>query len=135
MWGPHTIDCFASACNAQLDRFHTRFAEFGSLAIDSFTTNWEGENNWWCPPLCLVPRLLKHAQACRATGSLIVPLWESAPYWPVLWSGIKFRSFVLEWFDLPLSDKLFLPTRSGSVLFDKQVPNTRVLALRVSFAV
>ena len=37
------------------------------------------------------------------------------------------------WCDLPLSDHLFLPTRSGSVLFDGLVPNTRVLALRISF--
>ena len=43
MWGPHTIDCFASACNAQLDRFHTRFAEFGSLAIDSLLLTGKGK--------------------------------------------------------------------------------------------
>ena len=66
MWGPHTNDCFASETNAQLERFHSRFAEVNSEAVDSFTVNSQGDNNWWCPPLYLVPRVLRHAQVCKA---------------------------------------------------------------------
>ena len=46
--------------------------------------NWSGESNWWCPPPALIPRVLRHAEWCRAYGSLVGPCWESAPYWPLL---------------------------------------------------
>ena len=73
IWGPHTVDRFASEHNAQLPKFNSRFWNPGSEAIDSFTVNWYGENNWWCPPLYLVLRLLYHAKTCKAVGTLIVP--------------------------------------------------------------
>ena len=50
MWGPHTVDCFASAANMQMEHFNSRLAELGSEVVDTFTTDWRGENNWWCPP-------------------------------------------------------------------------------------
>jgi len=50
VWGPYTIDRFASAHNAQLGRFNSRFRTPGSEAIDTFTCDWSGENNWWCLP-------------------------------------------------------------------------------------
>eukprot|EP00731_Ephydatia_muelleri_P018538 Em0011g578a len=84
LWGPHTVDRFASHYNMQLPRFNSRFASPGAEAVDAFTVNWSGENNWWCPPPVLIPRVLRHAEGCRALGTLVVPCWESAPYWPLL---------------------------------------------------
>ena len=52
--GPHTVDRFASYFNTQLPRFNSRFWNLGSEAVDTFTCNWEGENNWWCPPVYLI---------------------------------------------------------------------------------
>ena len=67
-------------------------------------------------------------------GTLVVPLRPSAPYRPILWSEEgKFQNFVQQWCDLPLSQDLFCPTHSGSVLFDGSMPNTRVLALHLQF--
>ena len=57
--GPHT-----AGYNSQLDRFNSCYAVPGTEAVDAFTEHWGGENNWWCPPLCLVPRVLRHARAC-----------------------------------------------------------------------
>ena len=52
--------------------------------------DWGGENNWWCPPIYLIPRVLGHAQETHAEGTLIVPQWPSAPFWPMLFaSGSK----------------------------------------------
>ena len=84
LWGPHTIDRFANTDNTQIERFNSRFWCPGSEAVDAFTVNWNVENNWLCPPISLVPHVLKHALACMAQGTLIVPLWRSAPYWPLL---------------------------------------------------
>ena len=38
----------------------------------------------------LVPRVIRHAQACGAVGTLVVPCWLSAPFWPILCPDGKF---------------------------------------------
>ena len=50
LWGPHDVDRFANYHNRQLERFNSRFWNPQSEAVDAFTVNWHGENNWWCPP-------------------------------------------------------------------------------------
>ena len=133
-YGPHTVDRFASTYNTQLQRFNSRYWNPGSEAVDAFTVDWGGENNWLCPPIGLIPRVLRHAQRCKAEGTMIVPYWESAPFWPILcpW-GSTFESFVVAWCDLPSVENLFIPGHSGAVLFGGDAPNTRVLALRLCF--
>ena len=98
--------------------------------------DWSGENNWWCPPISLIPRVIRHAQACGAKGSIVVPLWPSAPFWPMLcpFKTGYFATFVREVRELPQVDSLFLPGLSGAVLFNGEVPNTQVLALRCDFS-
>jgi hypothetical protein len=81
-WGTHTIDCFASPENAQLPRFHSWFWSPGSVAVNTFTVNWGEEVNWWVPPLHLVCHTISHALNCKAKGTLVVPMWKSAPFWP-----------------------------------------------------
>ena len=117
-WGPHTVDRFASFQNSQVPRFNSRCWNPGSDAVDAFTVDWSGENNWWCPPIGLIPRVIRHAQACRAKGSIVVPLWPSAPFWPML---CPFRTGCLATFvrkvrESPQVDSLFLPGWSGAVL-------------------
>ena len=94
-WGPHSIDRFADNYNTQVARFNSRFACPGTEAVDAFTVHWGcGENNWWCPPPGLVARVVRHAEARRANGTLVVPHWESAPFWPLLCpDGETFASF------------------------------------------
>ena len=134
MWGPHTVDRFANADNAQTERFNSFFWCPGSEAVDTFTVNWHMENNWLCPPIALIPRALRHAKICRAKGTLIVPMWQSAAFWPLLCpDGKNFGEFVENWCDLPLQDSLFLPGKYGETLFKTKVPNTRVLALRLNY--
>ena len=132
-WGPHTIDRFADMHNAQLDRFNSRYWNPGSEAVDAFTCDWGGEINWLCPPLHLISRVIQHAKRTRAQGTLIVPSWCSAPFWPILYpDGQNPASFIQKIKQLPRRDGLFLPQRSGAVLF-KGVPNTDVLALYINF--
>ena len=135
-WGPHTVDRFASFQNCQLPRFNSRCWNPGSEAVDAFTVHWGGEVNWWCPPIPLVPRVIRHAQVCAAKGTLIVPCWPSAPFWPLICrANGQFASFVTMVEELPLSESLFLPGMSGSVLFNGKIPNTKVFALRCNFSI
>ena len=46
MWGPHMVDRFASFFNTQLPRFNSQFWNPESEAVNAFTCDWHGENNW-----------------------------------------------------------------------------------------
>ena len=71
--------------------------------------NWDGENNYACPPICLILRVLIHMRNCKASGSLIVPLWHSAPFWPIICpDGRRFASVIVDW-NFPHSKKPTFP--------------------------
>ena len=133
LWSPHTVDRFADHVNAQIPWFNSRFWVPSSEAVDTFTCDWSMENNWWCPPVYLVPRVLRHAKHTKAKGTLITPQWPSAPFWPLLFpNGWDPVDFVVDWLELPSSETLFLPGKLGSNLFYGLL-NTPVLALRLQF--
>ena len=132
-WGPHTVDRFANYCNTQLPRFNSRFWNPGSEAVDTFTCNWKYENNWWCPPVYLVPRVIHHAQETAAVGTctLVVPKWPSAPYWPTLFPGEgKTLPGAVATMSIDKSEVVICPGRSGVNLF-KGTPNTDLIAIRL----
>ena len=134
MWGPHTIDCFASAYNHQLEKFHSRFWCPGTLAVDTFTVSWEGEVCWLVPPLHLISRVLKHAEHCHALGTLVVPLWKSAVFWPLLCpDGIHLAPFIHAWFLQPYYDGLLQAGRSGANLGDSLTDESMLLLLTFDF--
>ncbi len=132
-WGPHSVDRFASSYNTKLARINSRFWNPDTEAVDAFTVDWSGENNYLCPPVCLIARVLYHACACECTGTLIVPEWPSAWFWPLLYEGHSYRRFVVGVRCLPLMESLVVPGKRGGSLFKSGVPNTNVLALRVDF--
>ena len=139
IWGPHTVDGFADHSNYQLSCFNSRCWNPGSEVVDAFTVNWDAENNWWCPPVALIPKVIELAQACSASGTLIVTEWLTSPFWPVLHPVVErfadfMLDFILEIQELPLSEFLILPSLSGCTLFISKPPNTGVLALRCNFA-
>ena len=132
-WGPHSIDRFASFHNTQLPRFNSRFWNPGTKAVDAFTCNWQDENNWWCPPPYLVPRTIQHALRTRAQGTLLVPQWPSAAFWPMLFpDGDTNAWFVREVRVLQKRNVVICSGRRGSNLFDG-TPNTNLLAVRLDF--
>ena len=135
MFGPHSVDRFASFHNKQLERFNSRYWNPGSEAVSALV-DWSGEINWFFPPVALIPRVLRHAQQCKAEGTftLVVPGWDSAPFWPLIClDGKKFASFVVAWCELPCIEMLFIPGRQRTALFDGQRPNTPILGLRLCF--
>ena len=99
--------------------------------MDAFTCNWGGENNWWCPPIHLIPRLLGHAKETQAKGTLIVPQWPSAPFWPMLFAS-KVRQNVLATEVIEKEKVEICCGRSGDQLFAGR-PNTNLLAVRLDF--
>jgi hypothetical protein len=83
-WGPHTIDLFASEHNAQLARFFTRYPHRDSAGCDALLQSWSTEVVWACPPFGLLFRTISKLQRDGAHGTLVAPVWPTAPWWPAL---------------------------------------------------
>ena len=72
------MDRFADIHNKQLERFNSRYWNPGSEAVDDFTCVWSGQINWLCPPIHLINRVIQHAKATKAQGTLIVTILAGA---------------------------------------------------------
>ena len=83
-FGPFTIDLFADSSNAKASRFYSDFLCPGTLGIDAFTHSWQGENAWICPPVSKIMKVIRKLKQSRLTALLVVPAWQSADFWPVL---------------------------------------------------
>ena len=83
-WGPFSVDRFSSNYNNQIERFNSRFWCPEAEAVDAFSVNWADDINWVCPPVCLIIPTIRHMCQCNAKGTLIIPCWRSAAFWPMI---------------------------------------------------
>lgn len=94
-YGPYTFDRFADNSNTKVSRFNSKYHCPNSSGVDAFTENWGYENNWICPPISLIGAVFRHMKLCKARGTIVVPVWESASFWPLLYpDGLHFPNFV-----------------------------------------
>jgi hypothetical protein len=85
LWGPFSVDAFASQMNTQLPRFWSRYNDDKMEARDALQQSWTGEKLWINPPYALLPRILNPIVQFRVTSAVIIaPLWPSQPWYPVL---------------------------------------------------
>lgn len=80
-WGPHTVDRFAAPHNTQLPRFNSLYRCTGTSAVDAFSQDWAGENNYCHPPIHLLPQLVDFLEATKAVATVVVPDWPAQPWW------------------------------------------------------
>ena len=133
MWGPHTVDRFASAQNTKLKRYNSLFWYQTSESVDAFSQSWQLENNWLVPPINLVSRAIKHILLCRAHGTLIVPKWPSAAFWTMLFDeNMKYREHVTDVLEFAPNQNVFCHGLNTRSLFGSDYFNSRVLAVRLS---
>ena len=132
---------FASHYNNQLNRFNTRYASPGSEAVDALVQDWNDEVNWVCPPIYLIPKVIRHMKRCRAKGALIVPEWLSGLFWPVLCKNqYEFEHFVKDVFVLPKIHDLSLEGPGQTSVKKKKrpvfsgCPVFNMLALKIDFS-
>ena len=86
----------------------------GCSAVDALSQDWRvgggGENNWLCPPVSMVVDVIKNARACCWTGTLIVPVWLSGYFWPLLKPRpSRLASFVTDVVSLQKRSDLIIP--------------------------
>lgn len=100
VYGPHTIDRFASILTRQTKRYNSLFWDPESEAIDALhQSNWQQEMNFVNPPFRLLPRVIELIQRSGAEATVV------APYWP---AKIWHRQLV----DMSVSHPIKLPKTS-----------------------
>ncbi|CAH3178694.1 unnamed protein product [Porites lobata] len=135
LWGPHTCDRFACHYNAKLPKFNTRLYQPGTSGVNAFAQDWSNDNNWLCPPVCLTSKVLSHLKVCNAAGTLVVPLWRSAYFWPRLcFDGLHWSGFVHDWVILPDLPNLFVRGKAKNSIFGRGSLPFPSVALRIDFS-
>lgn len=81
LWGPYTIDRFASSRNTKFFGLIPCFGIQVQKVLIVSVKNWCNENNWLVPPVILIIKTIKYLVSCKAKGRLIVPKWSSSPFW------------------------------------------------------
>lgn len=81
LWGPHSIDRFASQNTAQLRTYNSRFLDPDTAGVDALAqTDWREHNNFVNPPFRMLGQVLQVISQQRATATVIAPIWR-AQYW------------------------------------------------------
>ena len=93
--GPYTVDRFADDRNAKLPCFNSKFYCSGTAHVNAFTADWSYHNNWCSPPVSLIGSTIKHMCRCKGMGTLLLPEWKSAYYWPIICpDGVHLATFI-----------------------------------------
>ena len=128
-YGPYTFDRFADTQNSKVPKFHSKFCCPNTSGVDAFTEHWGGENNWISDPVSLIGAVFRHMKLCQATGTIFVPLWESAYFWPLLYpNGCHLAGFV---HDFTVIDPYYTSSGGNKVFVGR--PKFRTLASYCKF--
>ena len=97
--------------------------------------SWLGECCWLDPPLHLIVRVLKHAKACSAVGTLIIPACKSAPFWPfICLDGRHLANFVHGWDAITFYEGLISVGCSGNNFSSAFYSDSIILILHINFS-
>ena len=84
-WGSHTIERFASYYNSKCKRYNSRWWVSGTEGVNSLDQYWGSpEVNWAVPPPRLIPNVLEKFQNDNAAGTVVIPEWPLATFYPIL---------------------------------------------------
>lgn len=128
------MDWFASEHNKKVDRFYSRYWNPFCEGIDAFTADWGVCTGWFVPPIYLISRVVKYCQMCKARGTLIVPLWVSSSFWPLLFPGGRFLTGIVDWVDIPTTKEDFVSSPMSKRLFGNEDLKFRMLAFKFDFS-
>ena len=130
MFGPFHVDRFADNKNKKLQDFNSKYYCPGSTHVNTFTTNWQKKNNWLCPPIKDIPATIRHLQFCKARGTLLIPCWTSAAWWPLIYpDGKQLATFIK---GILVMDPYYESYSDSNTVF-KGYQAFKTLALKIDF--
>ena len=78
LWGPHTIDRFATMATTKCISYNSRFLDPASMGVDALLQgDWGTENNYVNPPIRLIDQVLDIVCQQQATATIIAPAWKA----------------------------------------------------------
>ena len=83
------VDLFSSRLNRQLEKFVTWFPEPGSYRTDAFSFSWQNYKPYIFAPFNFIGRVVNKIVTDKVDKALlIVPLWRSQSWFPLLLSNM-----------------------------------------------
>ena len=110
LWGPHSVDRFASMENALICRYNSRWNDPGAEAVDCLRlpdVAWRAEVNWCNPPWELLDDLILKLRRSGAAATVVAPRWLERDWYQQL------CDMASESITYPPAHDLFYPGRSG----------------------
>ena len=81
--------------NIKVNKFNSKYFCPTTSHVNAFTDDWSRDHNWLCPPILYIGSVLRHLILWKARGALLVPIWPSSYYWPLIYpDGGKMADFV-----------------------------------------
>ena len=85
------------------------------------------------PPIASIGQVLNHVKVCSAVGTLVVPYWPSAPFWPLLFSEHSdFRFLISGSVKIDNPEGVFVQGRNKNSIFGTMKFQSPVLCLRLN---
>lgn len=103
-FGPPILDCFATHRTRKCQYFYSWFPDPESSGVDAFTLPWK-EHFYAFPPFNLVSRTLRKIMQEDSRGIVVVPFWDTQPWFPLFLKLCQSKFIVFE----PSSDLLISP--------------------------
>ena len=83
-FGVLEIDLFASRINKKYEKYASWKPDPFSVIVDAFSANWACLKFYAFPPFSMVLACVQKIRAEQATGVLVVPLWITQPWFPIV---------------------------------------------------
>jgi hypothetical protein len=84
LWGPHSVDYFASRTNTLLPRFASWNVDERATYIDGLRHLKARENGFAHPPVAIIHKVLQGLYMSSRDLTLVVPAWPSQVWWPMI---------------------------------------------------
>ena len=87
---------------------------------------------WIVPPVHLISRTINHMRMCKARGTLVIPKWKSAVFWPMIINRF-IDNYIKDLSEYKNPNNFFQPRSQENSIFAKQPFNSSVLVLLIEF--
>ena len=133
LWGPHIVDCFANYYNHKLPKYFYRFWNPNNSGVDFFLSVSSRRKLLLIvvPPVGIIPRILHYLKSQQAVGTLVVPLWPSAHFSPLI--AHKYSCYLVA-HTIHIGNEVLTHGRNLNSLLGSDLFNAgNIIALRLKF--
>ena len=132
-WGPFTIDRFARPArpeSTKVPRFNSKYYVPGTEGVNALSKDWTCENNLLLPPTKLIPRVLKHLKEKPTVGTLVIPHWKSASFWPMICSDY-YRWMIKDSFIVTNGSSILTTNENDLIILSRNTYRGAMLVCRI----